>query len=312
MISPRHHVISIAAVFLALALGVILGSTSVSERLLSGVQGDRDALRGQVDQLRVEQADLRGKLENADRFGNAIAPAAVRGQLTGKPVVLLAGPTTAPEQRDAVKQLLSSSGANITGELQLTEGFTGPDRADQLRRVVTELMPAGAQLPVSADPGTLAGGLVGPLVLQDPRTGQPQASDEERAAALTGLTTGGFVNVVQEVRPAQAVVILTGERAAGERAQDHAAMLARFAAQVDRSGAGAVLAGTADSAQDTGPVGFVRSDGAIASALSTVDNIDTAAGRVALVMAVREQLGQQAGHYGAVASAQSPLPSSRG
>ncbi|MGH3884716.1 MAG: copper transporter, partial [Pseudonocardiaceae bacterium] len=35
MISLRYHVISIAAVFLALALGVVLGSTAISDRLLS-------------------------------------------------------------------------------------------------------------------------------------------------------------------------------------------------------------------------------------------------------------------------------------
>ena len=312
MISLRYHAVSLAAVFLALALGVLLGSTSVSQRLLSSVGEDRDALHGQVEQLRTERAELKGQLDTADRFGSAIAAPAVRGQLDGKTVVLVSDAGADPGQRDAVKQVLSSSGANVTGDLQLTEGFTSPDRADQLRQVVTELLPAGAQLPDSADPGTLAGGLFGSLVLQDPRTGQPQASDEERAAAMSGLTAGGFATVAQDVRPAQAVVVLTGGRPAGEKAQDQAATLARFATQLDRSGGGAVLAGTAGSAEGAGPIGFVRADNAIASVLSTVDNADAGAGRVALVMALREQLDQQAGHYGSASNAQGPLPSSRG
>ena len=40
MISLRYHIISIGAVFLALALGVVLGSTAISDRLLSGLSSD--------------------------------------------------------------------------------------------------------------------------------------------------------------------------------------------------------------------------------------------------------------------------------
>ena len=55
MISLRYHIVSIAAVFLALAVGVALGSTSVSERLLSSVGGDLDTLRLQARDLRAER-----------------------------------------------------------------------------------------------------------------------------------------------------------------------------------------------------------------------------------------------------------------
>ncbi|QUH04330.1 copper transporter [Saccharopolyspora erythraea] len=312
MISLRYHIVSVAAVFLALALGVVLGSTSVSERLLSSVVTDRDSLNGQAAQLRAERDALRAQIEGADRFGRAIGPAAVRGQLNGRTVVLISDHRVDPADRDALKELLSAAGATVTGELQLTDGVTDPYRADQLRQVVTELLPTGVQVPASADPGTLAGGLLGPVSLLDPRSGQPHASGEERTAALAGLTAGGFAHVVQDVKPAQAAVVLTRARVEDESAGARSAILARLATQLDRSGSGAVLAGTAGSADGSGPVGIVRADNSIASLVSTVDNTETAAGRVAVIMALREQFDRQSGHYGSAGNAQGPLPGSRG
>ena len=84
--------------------------------------------------------------------------------------------------------------------------------------------------------------------------------------------------------------MLTGGAATGDGAGDRAATIARFATQLDRSGAGAVLAGDDGSADGTGPIGVVRADTAATSILSTVDNVDTPAGRVVTVLALHEQL----------------------
>lgn len=62
MISLRYHVISIAAVFLALALGVMLGSTAISDRLLSGLSSNRDELGRQVSDLQAQSNGLRARL----------------------------------------------------------------------------------------------------------------------------------------------------------------------------------------------------------------------------------------------------------
>ncbi|MDA3630828.1 copper transporter [Saccharopolyspora oryzae] len=312
MISMRYHIVSIAAVFLALAVGVVLGSTSMSDRLLAGVGDERDSLQGQVERLNAERTDLKAQVAAAEQFNSAVGPMAVQGQLAQRSVVLISSADVPDQQREAVSQLLRDAGADLTGDVRLGEGFADPDRADQLRRVVTELLPAGVQLPTAADPGTLAGGLIGPLSLLNPQTGQPQTGDPERAAAFSGLSEGGFATASPGLRPAQLAVVLTGGRIEGDSAGDKAATLARFATQIDRAGQGAVLAGELGSADGTGPVGVVRADPSIASNLSTVDNADSASGRVAIVMALREQADRQAGHYGVASSAQGPVPSTRG
>lgn len=312
MITLRYHVVSIAAVFLALALGIMLGSTVISDRLLSGLTGEKDSLGQKVADLQAERNALNARLTDADRFGAQIGPAAVRGQLERRTVVLVTTHDANPADRDALTELIKAAGGSVTGELQLTDTFADPDKADQLRDLVPRLVPAGVQLPTAAtDPGTLAGGLLGPLLLlnKDNRT---QASGEESAAAMSGLANGGFIRLGRGIAPAQLAVVLTGGTPGGDDPGDRSAILARFAGQLDRSGAGAVLAGRAGSADGNGPVGMVRADTSATSILSTVDNLDTAAGRVVTVLALREQLDGRAGRYGTAGNAQAPAPQGLG
>lgn len=309
MISLRYHIISIAAVFLALAVGVVLGSTTLSRTLLSGLNDENSELATEVSDLENERNAQNARLAEADSFAAAVGPMAVRGQLDKRTVVLITTADARPADRDALKGLVADAGATVTGELQLTEAFANPERADQLKDIVLRLLPAGTQLPRgTTDPGTLAGGLIGPLVLISKADNQPQASPEETTAALSGLTEGGFVKSSENVRPAQLAIVLTGGAAGGDGAGDQAATVARFASQVDRAGAGTVLAGGTGSADGTGAIGVARADTASTSILSTVDNVDTPAGRVVTMLALREQLEDKAGRYGTAGNAERPAP----
>lgn len=308
MISLRYHILSIAAVFLALAIGVVLGSTALSERLLSGLANDKASLGKQVSDLQTERNALNARLDDADRFGTSIGPLVVKGQLDQRTVALITTADASPADRDAVSALLKSAGATVTSELQLTENFTDPAKTDQLRAIVPRVLPAGVQLPTASDAGTLAGGLLGPILLLNPQNNQSQVQPAEAAAALSALSQGGFVRAGQDLKPAQLAVVLTGGAAAGDGAGDRAATVARFATQVRHAGVGAVLAGRAGSADGAGPVGVVRADTAATSALSTVDDADTAAGRVVTVLALRDQLAGHAGRYGTAGNAQAPAP----
>jgi len=114
------------------------------------------------------------------------------------------------------------------------------------------------------------------------------------------------------VLPAQLVVVLTGGAGRANSSGDRAGILARFATQLDRAGAGAVLAGRPGSADGNGPIGVVRADTAAASVLSTVDDVSTAAGRVATVLALAEQAQGRAGRYGTGGNAQAVVPAIQG
>ncbi|HEY2723911.1 MAG TPA: copper transporter [Pseudonocardiaceae bacterium] len=312
MISVRYHVISISVFFLALAVGVVLGSTAISDRLLSGLSSDRDQLGRQVTDLRAQANGLRAQLIDADAFGTAVGPRVVRDALQGRTVALVTTADADPADRDAIVALLGYAGATVTGELQLTEAFSDPARSDQLSALTARLLPAGVRLPTAADAGTLSGGLLGALLLTDPHTGKAQATDAETAAVLAGLDDGGFIRMGKAIQPAQLAVVLTGGAAQGDSSGDRAGIVARFATQLDRSGAGAVLAGRPGSAGADGPVGVVRADTAATSVLSTVDDVGSAAGRVVTVLALAEQAQGSAGRYGTAGNAQSVAPGIRG
>lgn len=312
MISLRYHVISIAAVFLALALGVVLGSTAISDRLLSGLSSNRDDLGRQVSDLQAERNALNAQLANADVFGAAVGPRIVSGALRGRSVVFVTTADAAPADRDALTGLLSSAGATVTGDLQLTDAFTDPARSDQLSELSTRLLPAGLRLPTASDAGTLAGGLLGSLLLINPNNGKAQATPAETTAVLAGLGDGGFVRSGPRVLPAQLVVVLTGGASRGNGSGDRAGILARFATQLDHAGGGAVLAGRSGSADGNGAIGVVRADTAAASVLSTVDDVNTAAGRVVSVLALAEQAQGRVGRYGTGGNAQAMVPAIQG
>ncbi|MEW2507542.1 copper transporter [Amycolatopsis sp. CA-161197] len=308
MISLRYHIVSITACFLALAVGVVLGSTALNGSLLSGLSDQKKDLGTQVSDLEAQRNALNARLADSDAFAGSMGPKVVAGTLDKRTVVLVTTEDARPADRDAIKQLVQQSGASVTGELQLTDAFTDPEKADQLRDVVTRLQPAGSHFPTAGDSGTLAGALLGSVLLLDKSTAKPQSTGDELAAALGGLTDGGFVKPSQGVQPAQLAIVLTGAQQTGEGAGDRAATIARFATQLDRSGAGTVLAGDPGSADGSGPIGVVRADTSATSILSTVDNVDSAAGRVATLLALREQLDGGSGRYGIGGNAQAPAP----
>jgi outer membrane murein-binding lipoprotein Lpp len=308
VISLRYHIISITACFLALAIGVVLGSTALNGSLLSGLSDQKKDLGTQVSDLEAQRNALNARLADADSFSGAMGPKIVAGQLDKRSVVLVTTEDARPSDRDALKQLIAQAGASVTGEVQLTESFADPAKSDQLRDVVTRLQPAGSTFPTAGDPGTLAGALLGSTLLLNKDSAKPQSTPDELAAALGGLTDGGFVKPSQNVKPAQLAVVLMGTQATGDGAGDRASTLARFASQLDRTGAGTVLAGDPGSAEGTGAIGVVRADTSATSILSTVDNVDSSAGRISTILALKEQLDGASGRYGIAGNAQAPAP----
>jgi hypothetical protein len=299
----RYHAVSIAAVFLALAVGVVFGSAGVSDRLLSAVSTEADDLALQVQTLRAERDALAAAQRASDEFAQRTGPAAVRGLLEGRRVTLVTSGADAAD-RDAVLALLGEAGATAGGEVALTPAVGDPARADQLRELTSQLLPTGAQLPAASDTGSLVGGLLSGIVLtpdgqQAGQTISPQQAD----AVLAGLAVAGFVSPGSRPQPGDAVLVLTGGALEGIDGGDAAAVLARLAAQLDRAGGGAVLAGRAGSAEATGAVGVARAEPDIVERVSTVDDVHTGPGRVSAVLALREQLDGRSGSYGSAASA---------
>ena len=92
MISLRQHAISLAAVFLALAVGVVLGSGLLSDTLLSGLRDEKKDLQNQINTLTDQKNALNEKLSAADDFDTQMSGRIVHDALAGKSVVLIPHP----------------------------------------------------------------------------------------------------------------------------------------------------------------------------------------------------------------------------
>jgi hypothetical protein len=268
----RQHAISIAAIFIALAIGVVLGSGLLSSGLVSGLRDDKSDLENEIGALQETNNQLGEQLNAADSFDDAVSGRVVRDALADRSVVVITTPDADPGDVDGIENAIGASGAAVTGRVSLTDSFVSAASGDDLRTRLTNVVPAGIQLRTGAvDQGSMAGDLLGSVLLLNPETAQPQSSPEELALALETL-----------------------------RSEDgnRGAIVARFAGGLDGRGAGTVLAGRTAAAEGNGPIAVVRADAALSAGVSTVDNVDRVAGRVTTSLALQEQLDGAAGRYG--------------
>ena len=284
--------ISLAAVFVALAIGVVLGSGAFSGTVASGLRGDKGDLQNQITTLTDEKTALSERLSAAGEFDSQMAPRMVRDALAGKAVVLFRTPDAQGDDVDAVSRLIGQAGGSVTGTIALTSEFVGANSAEKLRSVVnSSILPAGTQLNTAlVDQGSQAGDLLGIALLinRDPKI--VPVDDEARDAVLSALRDTGFLTYTQRLVPANAVVIVTGGALADDSG-NQGATVARFAAALAPHGSGTVLAGGVGSAAGVAAVAVTRADAGMAGAVTTVDDIGSESGRVTTVLAVQALIG---------------------
>jgi len=300
VITLRHHVISLAAVFVALAIGVVLGSGVLSSTMVSGLRGDNGVLQKQAGTLTDEKGSLSEKLAAASEFDTQMAGRIVRDALAGKAVVVFRTPDAANDDVDAVTRLIGQAGGSVTGTIALTSEFVDANSAEKLRSVVNSpILPAGTQLNTTlVDQGSQAGDLLGIALLTDRDPKIAPVDDEARDAVLSALRDTGFLTYTQRFVPADAVVVVTGGALADD-AGNQGATVARFAAAMAPHGSGSVLAGRDGSATGVSAVAVTRSDAALAGAVTTVDDIDAETGRITTVLALQALIaGTPPGKFG--------------
>src|SRR3954451_3190650 len=108
MLDFRYHALSLVAVFLALAIGIVLGVT-IGDSLLSDAERSlRGDLRANVTDARAEAAKARAELGGRDRMLDQVYPDLVKTKLNGERVALVSwGPLPNGVEsgvRDAIHQ----------------------------------------------------------------------------------------------------------------------------------------------------------------------------------------------------------------
>lgn len=302
MISLRQHALSLAAVFLALAVGVVLGSGFLSDTLLSSLRDEKRDLNAQISGLNDQKNVLNEKLSAANNFDTQLAGRIVHDGLGGKTVVVFRTPDATDDDVAAVTKFIGQAGGTVTGTVSLTQEFVEANSAEKLQTVVnSSVLPAGQQLSTKlVDQGSQAGDLMGIALLANANPAVPAVDDIQRNTVLAALRDTGFITyqATDHMGAANAALVVSG----GSLPQDagnKGVSVARFSAALAPHGSGTLLAGRDGSATGGAAVAVTRADAGMNSAVSTVDDVDAALGRITAVLGLHDLLGGgHAGQYG--------------
>ncbi|BCJ41356.1 hypothetical protein GCM10010168_88830 [Actinoplanes ianthinogenes] len=306
MINFRYHVVSLTAVFLALAIGLVVGTAAlngpVSENLkeqLANLNKDNNVKRDQVNQYKEE-------LTRNQDFATETAPYVLAGKLTSRRIAVVALPG-GKDSADGVIKMLSVAGATITAHVTIEDKFFDPNFTNQLLDLADQssqpTIPA-AGLPSNSDGVETASALLGLTLLQGATVPNP----EDVTTVLTALAKPGYISVAEKASGgAEAIVLVAGAPATDKDATQKAKNKITMADQLSKS---RPLVVGGDSAGDNNLVSGLRGDPTLVKRISTVDNVSTVQGQVATAMTTHELLVKgKVGQYGLAAGATSLVPS---
>jgi hypothetical protein len=150
VIDFRYHLVSIIAVFLALTVGLALGTTMLQDPLLNTLKSETADLRGQSEELRLERDAAERVNAGADELSEAASEDLLEDRLRGVGVVVVAAPGADTEMADALSARVEDAGGEAVGRISFTEEFPDESNAafvDELAVQVSseaDAMPGGA------------------------------------------------------------------------------------------------------------------------------------------------------------------------
>jgi hypothetical protein len=314
LIDFRYHIVSIVAVFLALALGLFLGSTTLQSSVTHSLSNQAKRVTQRNQKLEAANSLAATELKGERALTAAVEPYAVDERLTGGTVALVSAPGVDPNVRKAVSATLQFAGATVTADVQLQPSFVDPTQDAELGVLAGELALPGRPLPAGNGVTQVCAELADVLLVRPGRHAVPRARVD---AALSALTDGKFISVTgpPPTRPATVAVFLLAAPSTGVTptlAQTQNTDLLGLAADLRAASSGAVIAGPAPVKGTTGStLNSVLSDSALTKVMSTVsfDPNDPAAGRIAIVLALAVAPSGSVGEYGLAGNNAHPLPS---
>jgi hypothetical protein len=301
VISFRYHVVSLVAVFLALALGVVVGTTALNGPITTNLRQQVDSLKNERTSLAGQNRTLQSNADNANQFAASFGPKIVASTLKNRRVVIIGMPGAASGIKDGTSKEIVAAGGVVTGRIQLTSDYTDPRRGNDIKSLVTAVHPIGLTLPAVDDAGVLAGSLLGFVLLSE----RAQQTDIEQVMA--GFASLQMLKVESgDVSAADlAVVVSSGTLPLADAGGiDQLSLVTGL--QQTKAQADTVVAGDTESSTLGGLVALVRSNNKVA--VSTVDDADTAMGQVATVLALTEAAAGKDGAYGTGSGAQALFP----
>ena len=284
MISFRYHLVTIIAVFLALGLGVLMGTTVVKQSVVDNLRAAAERAINSNHALQKDVSELRAQLQQWDQAGKPLQHLMVQGQLAGDSVVLVTAEGVDFAEVNGVKNALTDAQATVTAVLAVTSRMALAQ--DSQRAQLAAILGMPPDSPPADVIRKAAESVAVRLAQGSPQTGQ--------AGILSTLSDGGFIvtrdvgqgGIAQVGGPSQPVVVLSG--GAGTPAVAPSEFFVPLVSALVQSSHPVAAGETFDT--DYEFVSLVRGDGTIDGTVLTVDDADMMFGRVALVLGLRDLL----------------------
>lgn len=324
MVNLRYHIISIVAVFLALGVGVVMGTAVIDRAVVGTLREQQTAIDRRIDEVLQENGELQARLAQQQQTSEQLADEGSQrllfGELTGVPVVVVAVKDADSTALEDVVQVLRTADADYEGTVQLTERLALT--TEEQRRDLARALGAPAEGSASELRALTVDLLTSTLVA----AGVEEEASPAAGEVLAELRAAGFVDYdppegssegISDLATAGATVVLVSDGGAALSYDEWVRPLVEGLTQ-DRDGDGrpdvpllAVEAlGTDDVGEDEAEfTQALRADDALSARLSTVNNVDRFAGRLAAVLAIQDLADGRVGHYGRGAQRLIPAPS---
>jgi Copper transport outer membrane protein, MctB len=340
VIDFRYHLVSIVAVFLALAVGIVLGSTELRGAALSALDRTSSALSAKLEAADNQNSALQQQVQGDRQFAQAAEPVLLKHLLDSKRVVIVTTPGAPSSVVNGIKNGLSDAGATVSGQVALSSKFadTSASNLSLLDQLTQQATPSGMTLTNGSPQQQAAQVLAAALVAKASNSGSGNSgsgnsgsgnsksgngsnsgngngnssiSSQDAQTIVSSFSAGQFISISgHPTSGATLAVIVTPATAPQDGNSDpvNQAVVA-LAQEFGQASQATVVTGPSAGSGPGSAISAVRSSGAANNA-STVDNADSVVGQIVAVQALEQQMnGHKPGSFGTQSNANSAGPS---
>jgi len=329
VIDFRYHLVSIVAVFLALAIGIVLGSTELQGPAYNLLDKTTSKLQNELGQVSSQRDAAQQQASEGEMYAQAVQPAVLRDLLTGQRLLIVTEPGAEPSVVSGLSAAAADAGATVTGEINLSSRFfdTSGTTQDSLNQVTLDVaQTAGLALDSSATYQQQAAQVIAGEILTTslPSSGSSGSSGSrsagaDQAAAATAMlqayAASQFLTTTSKpATPATLAIVVTPQVPPADGSADQLdQVLIPLVQELAAKSAATVVVGSSSGSGAGSPIAVLRSN-SVSSQVSTVDDADLVSGQTVAIQALAVQFGGgKAGSYGfaangATAVAPSPVP----
>ena len=307
MIDFRYHLVSLISVFLALAVGVVLGAGPLQNSLGTALNDQVTALRENrnATQAKLEQTET--AVNERDSYITQAASSLLPGTLASKNVAMVLLPDAKAEDADAIATQLKNAGATVTGRVSLTSTWV-----DLSRENYRSTFSGQVQGHLGSTNSKDANGILGEALAKALTANDDSSRVLMDMLSVTVDKSGTpFISVDSTPTAAAEMIVVVGPRpqaSSGKGAtveaspgEDPKAWAKALEGTAGR--APTVVVGSADG--DGGVVGIIRSEKA---KVTTIDSVGQIAASVSTPLALASTRAGTIGHYGFDKGAEAVMP----